>query len=52
VALHLAVDEQAIGRAVDIPVLDVHPRAIHQAMQMFDGSRLLARRHCDSGQRD
>ncbi|MDQ6800070.1 MAG: hypothetical protein M3041_04455 [Acidobacteriota bacterium] len=34
--LHLPGDEQAIGRAVDISVLDVHPCAIDEPMEILD----------------
>jgi hypothetical protein len=43
VTLHLAGDEQTVRRTVDISALDVHPRAVNKAMQMFDGSRFFAR---------
>jgi hypothetical protein len=52
VTLHLAIHEQAVGRAVDISVLDVDPRAIDEPMQMFDGGRFFGGRHRDSAERD
>jgi hypothetical protein len=52
VALHFAGDEQTVGRTVDISAFDVHPRAVHEAMQMFDGGRFFAGQHCDAAEHD
>jgi hypothetical protein len=52
VTLHLPGDEQAVGRAVDVSVLDIHPYAVNETMQMFDGRRFFGGRHRHSAEDD
>jgi hypothetical protein len=52
VTLHLPVDEQAVRRAVDVSVLDVHPRAVNETMEILDGRGFFGRRHGNSAERD
>jgi hypothetical protein len=52
VTLHLPIDEQAVRRAVDISLLDVHPRAVDETMEILDGRRFFGRRHGHSAERD
>ena len=33
-ALHLSIDVEAVGRAIDVPLLDVHPRALDELLQI------------------
>ncbi|HKB79402.1 MAG TPA: hypothetical protein VKH35_06770 [Thermoanaerobaculia bacterium] len=42
-ALHLAVDVEAVGGAVDVAVLDEHPRLPQQIAQVCGGQPLLGR---------
>jgi hypothetical protein len=48
VTLQLAVDEQAVRRAIDIAVFDVNPRCVHQTMEMRHRRGLFGGGHIDA----
>jgi len=52
VALQLAVNVQTIGRAIDVPVFDIDPRAIEQPVQILRGCFFIGCADVDAAKHD